>query len=230
MNYQQNKPIYKKLKERNIKFSHVCEVGVYLPETSNIVDFILDNIKTTLVEPDATHIAAINDFFRNQTNITLFPYAIYDYDGVIKLSKAAASTFISELKASPALVNDEYKISEENTFEVPCKMFSQVDAGDIDLLSVDIEGAEWYVLKNMTSRPKVLSIETHGKFYENPFLLEIKNWITKNNYEVWYKDKSDTVFIKKDLFKISFAEKLALKQTELYIAWRKFKKNLYFWR
>jgi FkbM family methyltransferase len=230
MNSSQNKRIYKKLKEKGIQFSHVCEVGVYLPETSNIVDFIFEGIKTTLVEPDSKHIEAINQYFKDQTNITLFPYAVYDYNGTVKLSKAAASTFISELKASPALVNDNYKISDENTFEVPCKIFSDIDGGDIDLLSVDIEGAEWYVLKNLVSRPKVLSIETHGKFYENPFLNEIQNWIKTNQYIIWYKDKSDTVFIKKGLFEMTFGEKWALKQAEIYIAWRKFKKNLYFWK
>ncbi len=230
MNSQHNKQIYTKLKAKGIQFSHVCEVGVYLPETSNIVDFIFEGIKTTLVEPDSKHVEAINKYFKGQNNITIFPYAVYDYNGVVKLSKAAASTFISELRASPALVNDNYKISEVNTYEVPCKIFSDIDTGDIDLLSVDIEGAEWYVLKTMTSRPKVLSIETHGKFYENPFLAEIQHWISINNYVIWYKDKSDTVFIKKDLFALTFGEDLALKQTEIYIAWRKFKKNFYFWK
>ena len=230
MNSQHNKQIYTKLKAKGIQFSHVCEVGVYLPETSNIVDFIFEGIKTTLVEPDSKHIEAINKYFKGQNNITIFPYAVYDYNGVVKLSQAAASTFISELKASPALVNDNYKISEVNTYEVPCKIFSDIDTGDIDLLSVDIEGTEWYVLKTMTSRPKVLSIETHGKFYENPFLAEIQHWISINNYVIWYKDKSDTVFIKKDLFALNFGESLALKQIEIYIAWRKFKKNFYFWK
>jgi FkbM family methyltransferase len=230
MNVKQNKLIYRKLKQKGIPFSHVCEVGVYLPETSNIIDFIFDGIKATLVEPDQKNIDAIRIYFKDQKNIQLFPYAVYDYTGTVKLSRAAASTFISELKASPALINDNYKITTETSYEVPCKIFSEIDTGDIDLLSVDIEGAEWYVLKNMKSKPKVLSIETHGKFYENPFITEIQNWIQQNNYIVWYKDKSDTVFVQKDIFPITTQENLALKLTNLYIAWRKFKKNLYFWK
>jgi FkbM family methyltransferase len=226
MNSRANKLIYRKLKEKKIQFNHVCEVGVYLPETSNIVDFIFEGIKTTLVEPDNKSIAAINQFFSKQKNITLFPYAIYDYNGTIKLAKAEASTFISELKASPALVNDAYKVSEENSYEVPCRLFSTIDSGDIDLLSIDIEGAEWYVLKSMTSRPKVISVETHGNSYQNPFLQEIEQWIETNNYKIWYKDQSDTVYIQQNLFEITTIEKIVLKFKNLHLAWRRFKKGL----
>lgn len=127
-------------------------------------------------------------------------------------------------------MNDNYKISEENTYEVPCKVFSDIDTGDIDLLSVNIEGAEWYVLKNMRSQPKVLSIETHGKFYQNPFMAEIQNWIRINHYVIWYKDNSDTVFVKEDLFPLNLGDKIELALTDTYIAWRKFKKHLYFWK
>ncbi|MBC8110130.1 MAG: FkbM family methyltransferase [Verrucomicrobia bacterium] len=230
MNFQKNKLIYTKLKRKAIQFNHVCEVGVYLPETSNVIDFIFDGVHTTLVEPDPKNVAAIRNYFNGRTNISLFPVAIYDYNGTVKLSQAAASTFVSELKASPAIVNDKYEISATNTLEVPCKIFSDIDTGDIDLLSIDIEGSEWYVLKNMLSRPKIISIETHGKFYQNPFLPEINNWIAANGYMTWYKDKSDTIFVKQGLFKISFSETIALKQSQLYIGWRRFKKNLYFWK
>ncbi len=226
MNWKANKQIYKRLQAKGQHFQHVCEVGVYLPETSNVIDFIWAGVKTTLVEPDAQSIKAINQLFAKQTNVTLVPYAVYDYNGTVKLAKAAASTFISELKASPALVNDAYKVTDDQSYEVPCRLFSAIDTGDIDLLSIDIEGAEWYVLKNMTSRPKVLSIETHGSLYLNPFLAEIEEWIEVNQYEVWYKDQSDTVYIKKGLFPIAANEKIALFFRELYLSWRRFKKGL----
>jgi FkbM family methyltransferase len=230
VNFKKNKLIYTKLRRKAIQFNHVCEVGVYLPETSNVIDFILDGIHTTLVEPDPKNVDAINKYFRGRTNITLFPVAIYDYDGTVKLSQANASTFISQLKASPATVNDKYEVSATNTFEVSCKVFSDIDSGDIDLLSIDIEGADWYVLKNMLSRPKIISIETHGKFYQNPYLTEINNWMADYGYIIWYKDKSDTIFIKQGLFKITFGENIALKKSNLFIIWRRFKKNFYFWK
>lgn len=213
------KKLYKKTTSKKIHFNLVCEVGVYLPETSNIIDYIKDGTKAMLVEADPTTIEKINVYFEKNQNVQVFPYAIWDNNGTLKLSKAQASTFATQLPKSPALINDNYQIQEENTFEVPCIVFSSIDKGDIDLLSIDIEGAEWYVLKHLISRPKVISIETHGKFYTNPFIKEIEKWIHENEYIVWYKDNSDTVFIKKGIFEPSFSDKLnlLLKNTYLYL-------------
>ncbi len=204
-------------------FSHVCEVGVYLPATSNILDFIQDGIRATLVEADPVTAEKIKEYFKEYA-INLFSVAIWDTNGVLKLSKAAASTFAAELKQSPAIVNDHYRVSKENTFEVPCKVFSEIDDGTIDLLSIDIEGGEWYVIKHLTSNPKIISIETHGKYYTNPFLHEISEWMRIKGYTIWYKDTSDTVFVRKDVFSPGLADKLKIRVVELIISWKKFKK------
>lgn len=201
--------IYERLSKYLSEIKIVCEVGVYLPETSNVIDFIKDNMKVILVEPDPVTQIKISEYFRNQSNITLLPYAIYDYDGTIELSKANASTFISELSASPAIVNDKFEVDKHDKFTAECRKFSSIDPGNIDLLCVDIEGAEWYVLKHLTSRPKVISLETHGKYYTNPHYALIKEWMNTNNYSVWYKDGSDTVFVHNDFIKISIADKIA---------------------
>lgn len=214
--------LYRKLRERKFYPQHVCEVGVYLPETSNILGFINDGVRATLVEADPVTVEQINAYFKGK-NITVFPYAVWDRNGSINLSKAAASTFVSELQSSPAIENDKYTVKAEDTFEVPCKMFSELDDGTIDLLSIDIEGSEWYVLKHLKSRPKVLSVETHGKYYTNPFMQEIDRWTTANGYAVWYKDGSDTVYVLQDLFAPSLADKLQTLWTEWNIAWKKLK-------
>ncbi|MBX2843752.1 MAG: FkbM family methyltransferase [Flammeovirgaceae bacterium] len=218
------KEIHQRLKAKGVEIDNVCEVGVYMPETSNIIDFIEENIPTMLVEPDPKSIHKIKEIFGAFPHVALFPFAIYDYNGKLSLSQANASTFVSELKASPALVNDKYEVEESKNFEVNCKKFSEIDHRNIDLISIDIEGSEWYVLKYIKSRPRVISIETHGKFYQNPFINEISTWIDENDYEVWYKDNSDTVYIKKGLFEISLGEKLGLKIKETRIALRKAKK------
>lgn len=218
------KEIHQRLKRKGVDITNVCEVGVYMPETSNVIDFIEENIPTMLVEPDPKSIQKIKEIFGDYSHVKLFPFAMYDYNGKLSLSQANASTFVSELTASPALVNDKYKVDESKNFEVNCKKFSELDHGNIDLISIDIEGSEWYVLKYMKSRPKVISIETHGKFYQNPFINEISNWIETNNYEIWYKDNSDTIYIQKGLFEITFGEKLGLKIKETKISLRKAKK------
>jgi FkbM family methyltransferase len=223
MNTQDNKLIYTRLNRRGILFKHVCEVGVYLPETSNIIDFIKNGIRATLVEADPDTVIKIKDHFLGY-NIQVVPVAVWDENGVIKLSKAAASTFVTQLQSSPAIVNDHYKVNEENTFEVPCRKFSEIDDGTIDLLSVDIEGGEWYVIKHLTSRPSVISIETHGKYYTNPFINEIESWMVHENYISWYKDSSDTVYIKKGLLQPTTSEIFNTRFTLLKLKWKKFKR------
>lgn len=223
MNTKDIKLIYKRLKDRKIQFNHVCEVGVYLPETSNVINYIKEGVRTTLVEADPETVEKIKTYFSGY-NIEVVPVAVWDTSGVIKLSKAAASTFVTELDASPAIINDKYQVKEENTFEVPCKVFSEIDDGSIDLLSVDIEGGEWYVIKHLKSRPKVISIETHGKYYINPFIKEIEAWLTRENYITWYKDRSDTIYVKNGLLNPSFSENVTTFLTLTKIRWKKFKR------
>ncbi len=217
------KQIYRKSKKRNLTYRHVCEVGVYLPETSNVIDFIKDGIRATLVEADPETVEKIRAYFKGY-NIQLHPCAVWERNGTIKLSKAQASTFVSELKSSPAIENDRYEIKESETFEVSCKAFSEIDTGDIDLLSIDIEGSEWFVIKHLISRPKTISVETHGKYYTNPYIHEIKKWMQDNDYITWYKDGSDTVFIQKRLFTPSWKDKVYIAFNNLKIRWKKLKR------
>jgi len=226
MNSKSDKLIYRKVSSRSIPIQKVCEVGVYLPETSNIIDFIKQGKETILIEPEPNSIQAIKSYFQNYNNVTLVPVAIYKYNGTLTLSKAEASTFVSDLPTSPALINDHYQIDDKKNIDVECKLFSAIDKGDIDLLSIDTEGSEWYVLSTMISRPKIISIETHGKFYLNPFLKEIKNWLIENDYEVWFKDKSDTVSCRKGLINLSLKEKVNLRLTNFYLWLRRNKKYL----
>jgi FkbM family methyltransferase len=216
------KKIYKKISGQGIPIGHVAEVGVYFPETSNVIDFIEKGIKTTLVEADPEVNKRILEAFKGK-NISLYPFAVWDYNGTLKLSRANASTFVTQLSSSPAIKNDSYVVKEEDTFEVPCITFSKADDGTIDLLSIDIEGSEWYVLKHMISRPKVLSIETHGKYYINPFINEIKAWIEANGYITWFKDRSDTVFVRKDVLAPSLSDRIETSLVDLSLAWKKFK-------
>ena len=215
--------IYEKLAPKNIAFTHVCEVGVYIPETSNVLEFINAGVRTTLVEADPEVAQKIQAVF-GQKNVRLYPVAVWDTPGTLQFSKAGSSTFATELPTSPALENDRYQRTEALTFEVPCVQFSEIDDGTIDLLSIDIEGGEWYVLKHLRSRPRVLSIETHGKYYTNPFMPQIAQWLGQHDYELWYKDGSDSVYIQRGLFAVTVFDKLETKRAEWLISWKKLKR------
>lgn len=224
MNTKEQKKIYRKIKSKGIAIDHACEVGVYLPETSNIIDFIKDGVRASLVEADPNTVKILEEYFKNYP-VTIYPVAVWSEAGTVRLSRAAASTFVSAIQSSPAIVNDNYTTRIENSFEVKAVVFSEIDRGDIDLLSVDIEGGEWNVIKNLKSRPKFISVETHGKYYTNPFIKEINGWMDENQYVPWYKDSSDTVFVKKDLLEPALIDKLDTTLSMAGVAFKKFKRR-----
>jgi FkbM family methyltransferase len=218
--------LFKKCSNINLAVNQAAEVGVYKPEISNILDYIERGVKATLVEPDPSSINAIETRFANRKNVVLHKVAVYDYCGEVELSQRAASTFISSLPVSPAIVNDKYSVKDEDKFTVKCVTFDAIDDGKIDLLSIDIEGAEWFVLKYLKSNPKVISIETHGKFYQNPYLAEIKQWMKHKSYTLWFKDQSDSVYIRNDVYQPNAADKIKLKIRELRLGLRRLKRFL----
>ena len=188
----------------------MAEVGVFLPESSNTIDFAHQGIRTTLVEAHPTYVKAIKTYFETYPEVTVHPVAIYDTPGQLKIVTRGPSTYIEHIAEPPSVINDGYQIDESDTITVPAERFDSIDDGSIDLLSVDMEGSEWYVIKHLKSRPIVISVETHGKLYTNPFLAEISSWIDANGYRVWYKDNSDTVYLKENTLPTNPLEKLKL--------------------
>ena len=225
MNDRPEKRLFRKLEGKGYRPEHVVEVGVWMPEMSNIFDYIEAGIRTTLVEPDHASIERIRERFGDYGNVTLHEVAAYDFDGELELSQRDASTFVSELEASPAIVNDGYEVADEDKFTVRCTTFDTLDDGSIDLISVDTEGSEWYVIKYMTSRPDVVSIETHGAAYVNPNIDHIEKWMADNDYVAWFKDKSDTVYVRPGRIAVTLADKLALAWKDLGIRFRRFRKR-----
>lgn len=211
-----------RLKKKNYTPSHVCEVGVYLPETCSVRPFILEGKRASLVEANPIMVEKIRNAFKSFPNTQIFPFAVADRPGVITLYDRGASTFISTVE-SPALVNDRYQKSDADRFEVEARTFDQIDDGTIDVLCIDIEGAEWFVLSKLVSKPSVIAVETHGKYYLNPKLTEIKKWMSDRGYKVWYKDKSDSVFVKPESLPISGWEGISRLSFDLYLSFRRLK-------
>ncbi len=217
MSFDRSLTLNLKLQKKEYVPSHVCEVGVYLPETCSVRPFILSGMKASLVEANPVMVEKIRESFKAYPNTKVFPYAVAEQPGKITLYNRGASTFIDSVE-SPALINDQYTKSDDDRFEVESKTFDQMDDGTIDLLCIDIEGAEWFVLSKLVSKPNLISVETHGKYYLNPKLSEIRNWMKGRGYQVWYKDKSDTVFVRPEAISVTLFENL---RTNLY--------NIFLW-
>ena len=218
--------LFKELSKKGFAPAHVAEVGVHHPDTSNIYDYIVQGVKCTLVEPDPISIGLIKKQFSNYPNVTLHEVAIYEHSGRLEMVQRSASTFVSALQNSPAIINDNYTVQDADKLVVEARTFDQIDDGSIDLLSIDVEGSEWYVIKNMVSRPAVISLETHGGVYVNPFLAQIMDWMESHHYAIWYKTKSDTVFVEGAKIKISIGDKLKLVAVNCQLSLRRLRKRL----
>lgn len=226
MTKKSNSLLCRRLKAKGFRPSHVAEIGVWHPQTSNVYQYIQDGVRATLVEPDPDSIALIKSEFANHNNVTLYEVAVCDFNGQVELCKWESSTFVSSLHSSPALVNDDCDIEQADKFMAEARLFSEIDDGTIDLLSVDIEGSEWFVIKHMKSRPPVISLETHGGMYVNPYLDKLQEWMDENNYELWYKDKSDSLFVLRGTISVSVIEKIGLFKSNFVIAFKSHKKRL----
>lgn len=220
-----NNTLYNKLNAKGFVPCHVAEVGVWHPNTSNVFSYIMDGVKTTLVEPDPYSISLINEKFKQNT-VTLHPVAICDFNGEVELCKRESSTFVSSLPSSPAIVNDGCNVTDSERFVAKAVKFDEIDDGTIDLITIDTEGSEWSVVKNMVSRPIVISVETHGGLYVNPHIDELVEWIGINNYKLWYLDDSDSVFVLSDKIKISSLDKLNLLWCKIKIRLKFIKKSI----
>ena len=218
MNKGANK-LYSKIKDKNLQLNYLCEVSVFKPEESNILGFIRDGVEALLVEADPNYAQNLRLFFSMNQNAKIIEAATFDYNGTVDLYRRESSTFIGAVESSPALVNDRYQLSDDDKFTAKSIIFSEIDNGNIDLISIDIEGAEWFVLKYMKSRPKVISIETHGKYYINPNINKINQWMDDNSYTISYLEDSDTIFIRNGLIDITTLEKIQLfsKRLKLFI-------------
>jgi len=221
-----NNRLFENCATLGLDIRHAAEVGVYLPASSNILGFIEQGIRSTLVEADPITVSALRQYFQGNAHVTIVPYAMSDRKGTVTFYRRDASTFLAELPSAPALVNDDYMPAQEDSFTVESQLFSAIDDGSIDVLSIDIEGAEWLVIKHLVSRPRVLSVETHGQLYENPFHREILSWIDANGYEVWYYDRSDTVFIREGIVPPTLFRAAALFVATSRLTLRRYRKGL----
>lgn len=221
-----NIELFQKVSKKGYTPRHVAEVGVWHPNTSNIYSYIKQGIKTTLVEPDPTSIGLIKKEFGNMPNLVLHEVAICDFNGKVELYQRESSTFVSSLTHSPALINDDCDISTSKKFIAKAMRFNEIDDGTIDLISIDTEGSEWFVIKNMISRPSIISIETHGGIYTNPFLSKLLHWMHDNDYSLWFKNASDSIFVKKQVIPIKLNDKINIVISNIKISMISAKKRI----
>jgi len=186
------------LRKLGLEVARCAEVGVLSVKASNIRDFIEAGVRCDLYEAVPSFCDSIENDINAFPNAKLIRGAVSDYNGTMKLCMAGPSTFAASLNSSPAINHDGYRKDRPDVkiIEVPCRDFADLDPGDYDLVTMDLEGGEFPVLSRMTSRPRALSIETQSRDYVNPQLGAITDWMVREGYKIWFQNDTDTVFVR----------------------------------
>lgn len=150
-------------------------------------------IHVLLFEPHPVYATELKAAAGARSNVELFNVAIGDENGQLELSDEGTSSSLSGV-ASPLAQQDRKKT--DKVFTVDVRKISDFDKGDIDYLRVDTEGAEWFCLKHLISRPREIVVEmyTDSALYINPHFYEIEEWAAQNNYKRVHFHDSDFIY------------------------------------
>jgi len=176
----------------------ICmEIGVGPLDQCRLRTFIEEGIECHLVEALWKYGRVLYSQYQHLKNVHLYPFAACDQRGPLTLFDRGEGSWLVDLPASPDTMNNAVEIDPEYCNTVPGITIDMIDTGELDLLLVDIEGAEWWVLKHLVSHPKVIVLETHltGGSYINPYMIEIERWMEENGYVLQDKNISDSLYI-----------------------------------
>lgn len=181
---------------------NVCEVGVNEPDKCSFAWCAnWQNVNTILVEP----LPWCADHLRKAfPKATVIEAACGPENGTTRLFDRGEGSWIEQVPEGGA--PDEHKnhsdikredFRPEHVRETRVVRFADIDSGNLDILCVDIEGAEWFVIEQMKSRPRLVRVETHFSHsgYQNPNFDRIMNRMAVLGYKILMQDVSDTLWI-----------------------------------
>lgn len=140
------------------------------------------NMEVMMFEPHPGYYVELVKAVGDRKNVQLFNVAIGDEEGQMQFCDEGTSSSLAGV-ASPSLQHYGHTVSRP-TVTVDVKRISSFDIGQIDILRVDTEGAEWFALKHLVSRPRQIVVEIYNDLasYINPYLWEIEQWSRSNGY------------------------------------------------
>jgi FkbM family methyltransferase len=160
----------------------IFEIGVGNPSVCRTANEFVN--ECYLFEANPKIYKELLQAYGNRPNFHIHNVAIGDYDGEIEFLCNGDSSFISSIKSPASYGSKEYLDSFEK-IKIPCKKICNFENDEsIDVMLLDMEGSEWFVLKHLKNKPKLIIIEMQNsnKTYKNPFYDEIINWMQENCY------------------------------------------------
>jgi len=180
---------------------HILEIGVGDARGVSTINLIKNGATAIVFEPNPQFYQNIVENLGNIPGLQILNKGIYKEKGIQKFYDKWACTFIGEMyHHSGAKVQDKYEIDEKDAFFCAVDTVDHYDNGKIDLLCIDCESCEWFVLEKLISRPTIIQIETHSFYsYYQPFNIDgIKQWFCDNDYGLFALNESDSIYVKKE--------------------------------
>jgi len=176
----------------------VMEIGVGPMDKTRLADFISNGYECHMVEGLPRYQKEMAKACGHMANVHIHPFVVSNNRGTEKLYDRGEGSWLTKLPSSPDTQNNSVKIDHKHCQYVKSVTLDMIDPGDLSIVLIDTEGAEWYALEKMVSRPEVIVIETHLEFhpYINPYMDKINAWMAFNEYEILAKELADTMWIK----------------------------------
>jgi len=181
----------------------IFEIGVGESYTCRTKRFWGSEIECHLFEPNPILYKELVDIAKEYKNVYIHNVAIMDKSGEEEIFLMNNCSYINNIISPVALHQgfDSDVIKNAPKVKVKSETIDKFDTGDIDVLLIDTEGCEWFVLEKLISRPKQIVIETStigpdGKPIPNKNIDKILFWMWENNYQFILRDENDSHFVK----------------------------------
>lgn len=185
---------------------HPKEIKTYVDIGANYgmssIPFIQSDSKVYLIDADSVNIRILKDAYGNDRNIKIIDKAIYSYDGLISFYETPNASVVSCVSADDVSGNVIGRIEKKIQCISPNTLIEKyVDEKIIDLLKIDIEGAEYEFFSSISDRNikkiKKIIIEYHRN---NDYkVMDIIKKLTKNDFRFrlvkWEKNNSDNYVV-----------------------------------
>jgi FkbM family methyltransferase len=172
----------------------ICEVGVGpLGMAYSALVWSNPNVHVLAFEPHPTYYAEVLAAAAGRSNVELHNVAIGDESGTLELYDEGTSSALAGV-GSPSL--QHHGVKPRTAHKVEVRRISDYDQGQIDILRIDTEGAEWFCLKHLVSRPEQIVVEIYNDLatYINPHLWEIAQWAVQNGYKLTDINDGDFIY------------------------------------
>lgn len=188
----------------------IVEFGSYDGGDGARLKKLYPQARVVSIEADPYRCQMIRELDRDlEIGLEIIECAVSDFDGEIEFYRTLDPNEESGIGSSGSIhkKTDKYKqtyshLQEIEPFVVASKtlltLSRELNLGEIDLLHMDVEGAELRVLKGMESlRPKVIFLEKHlGKeMYEGAYdWNEMRSYLLSIGYTLAEESPSDALF------------------------------------